>query len=505
MITALMLYSLVLGALVALGAWAIDGAARRALLPRRWAWAGALVLLVGLTLSAPWRAVASGDAIALSELPMATTNAAVAVAPEPAVLTTLVNWLNHPLRAPLAFVNAQVPAVADQTVGWLWAVSSLLALVATLTALRRLDRARKGWPHATVLGHPVRVAQHDGPAVYGVLRPEIVLPTSLLAHPIGDQQLVLVHEEEHRRAHDPLLLALSAFAVALMPWHPLAWWCAARLRLAVELDCDDRVLLRGVHPRQYGHVLLSLATSVSTRRGLFPALALLDSRSHLERRLLAMTSRPSRRTPLHLALCAVLGVSITAVACNTDVPTAAQIEAADVDAVTQTLGVSSAADRTVYLVDGTPTIAEEARALRADQIASVDVRGTADPAVTEVRIATNKGMPEQEVLVETLPEATGTLEIRTKSPADGEVVTVLEKQKGDASTILLRGTASPDAQPLVVLDGVVQPSSPDALRDLKLNPDRIDRIEIIKGPAALTTYGDAGRNGVIVITSKKKQ
>lgn len=193
-----------------------------------------------------------------------------------------------------------------------------------------------------------------------------------------------------------------------------------------------------------------------------------------------MTSRPSRRTPLHLALCALLVVSITAVACNTDVPTAAQIEAADVDAMTQTLGVSSSPDRTVFLVDGTPTLAEEARALRPEEIASIDVRGTNDPQVTEVRIVTGK-----RIVVE-------------KRIAGPDVIV-------EEPTVRLRGDVSPDAQPLVVLDGVlVRSRSADVLRDLKLNPDRIESIEVIKGPSAVTAYGDAGRNGVIVITSKKQ-
>jgi TonB-dependent SusC/RagA subfamily outer membrane receptor len=36
-----------------------------------------------------------------------------------------------------------------------------------------------------------------------------------------------------------------------------------------------------------------------------------------------------------------------------------------------------------------------------------------------------------------------------------------------------------------------------------LSPDLIDHIEVIKGNAAVSLYGERGRNGVIIITLKK--
>ncbi|MEZ4416791.1 MAG: hypothetical protein R3E10_13665 [Gemmatimonadota bacterium] len=37
----------------------------------------------------------------------------------------------------------------------------------------------------------------------------------------------------------------------------------------------------------------------------------------------------------------------------------------------------------------------------------------------------------------------------------------------------------------------------------KLSPDRIDRVEVIKGDAARTVHGDDAKNGVIQIFLKK--
>ena len=51
--------------------------------------------------------------------------------------------------------------------------------------------------------------------------------------------------EEHVRTKDPLTLALGLAAVVVAPWNPLAWWQHRRLRDAVEVDCDRRVLSEG--------------------------------------------------------------------------------------------------------------------------------------------------------------------------------------------------------------------------------------------------------------------
>jgi N-acetylmuramoyl-L-alanine amidase len=53
-------------------------------------------------------------------------------------------------------------------------------------------------------------------------------------------------------------------------------------------------------------------------------------------------------------------------------------------------------------------------------------------------------------------------------------------------------------EPLVILDGKIQPKG--AIK--KIEPNTIDKIEVLKNEAAVIAYGDAGKNGVILITSK---
>jgi TonB family protein len=114
---------------------------------------------------------------------------------------------------------------------------------------------------------------------------------------------VLRHEDEHRRARDPFLLAFAIALVVLLPWNVGVLWQVRRLRLAVELDCDARVLGAEPHPERYGLLLLTIAQRRS--HGLARLItSLLEPAHHLGERITAMQSpvRPvSRVRPVLLA------------------------------------------------------------------------------------------------------------------------------------------------------------------------------------------------------------
>src|SRR6185369_3664488 len=86
------------------------------------------------------------------------------------------------------------------------------------------------------------------------------------------------------------------------------WWQLNRLRLAVELDCDARVLRGGVPALEYGSVLLDVAGGTLP---LYPTLAAMaEPRSFLERRIRAMT--PVQPRYLILRAAALAGVAALA-------------------------------------------------------------------------------------------------------------------------------------------------------------------------------------------------
>ena len=125
---------------------------------------------------------------------------------------------------------------------WL-ALSAGLALWALIGALR-LNRRRRSWEPGTLLGQPVLWSRNTGPAIVGLRRPAVVLPSWVGEVEASQQKLILAHEEEHRRADDGIVrFAMAALTIAF-PWNPFLWLHYRRLCLAIELDCDHRVVKR---------------------------------------------------------------------------------------------------------------------------------------------------------------------------------------------------------------------------------------------------------------------
>jgi beta-lactamase regulating signal transducer with metallopeptidase domain len=99
------------------------------------------------------------------------------------------------------------------------------------------------------------------PVVVGVLRPQVILPDGFRTWPLAEQRAALLHELSHVGARDVAFRVASQLACAALWFHPCAWWIARRFRSESERACDDRVLLGGTRPSDYGALLLRVADS----------------------------------------------------------------------------------------------------------------------------------------------------------------------------------------------------------------------------------------------------
>ena len=158
---------------------------------------------------------------------------------------------------PLAWlpgVLAAMPATQSQLkLGW-FVVSSGMLLLLLLRSVWLLSHQRR-WQKTTLLGTPVYLSGGIGPCVAGLLRPRIVMPVWLQLIPPRQQALLLAHAQCRLAARDPQLLALAYALIVLMPWNLPLWWQLHRLRFAIEVDCDARMLAHGHALRDYATVL----------------------------------------------------------------------------------------------------------------------------------------------------------------------------------------------------------------------------------------------------------
>ncbi|MEO6528740.1 MAG: M56 family metallopeptidase [Gemmatimonadaceae bacterium] len=182
-----------------------------------------------------------------------------------------------------------------------WTVVLVLwAVVSNLRAwylIRRARASREGGRPTEVDGVPVVVTESLGPATIGLLRARVLLPRWVIAMPAVQRRYVVRHEDEHRKARDPLLLGAASILVALLAWNLPLWWQLRRLGLAIETDCDRRVVRALGGEAEYGNLLFTVAQAAN-RAPLLLQPALLGRSGMLERRLTLLLDAAPRSTML---------------------------------------------------------------------------------------------------------------------------------------------------------------------------------------------------------------
>ncbi len=504
--TAWLMYALVVSGLLALGARTAEEALRWTGLPTRWPWLASMVGSVALPMLA--RAGVSGPVAVRVLPPLVVGSVPTAAAP-----------------------GAGAGPGAVQIALSVWATASAVVVAWILVSSWRLLRERRRWRRAEVDGRDVWVSEAAGPAVVGWLRSEIVVPEWALGLADGQRELMLRHEEQHLRTGDPLVLLSGFLIAALLPWNPLTWWQLRRMRLAVERDCDGRVLAERTDVRDYGALLLEVGRRRS--RPALPSTALGEPKTFLERRMEAMIERMQGRRMRRA--CAAGGVALVLVAtamCAED-PTSDGAAAAMRSPQAATTATEGNAARAVDpAVAENPTFTPFTKAPdlenRTEVAAALDrfyppllrnagIGGTVNVwffidtngrvAKTEIQKSSGHAPLDQAAL-----EVAGTMQFTpalnggTRVPVWVALPIVFQPAAGSAGAAKEpdpenRRRANQDAPaPIFFVDGVRQPSDWSGIRSLDANA--IQKVEVIKGGAAERLFGASAAGGVIEITLK---
>ena len=104
-----------------------------------------------------------------------------------------------------------------------------------------------------------------GPALYGILRPRVIVPDGKEADPALPH--ILLHEETHKKRLDNLRRVLAFFLSALGWFNPLSWICLKCFLADLELACDEQVLATMGEERKKEYALALV--SQAEKRSLF--------------------------------------------------------------------------------------------------------------------------------------------------------------------------------------------------------------------------------------------
>ena len=151
----------------------------------------------------------------------------------------------------------------------------------------------------------------DSPAMAGLFRPVILMPT-WLADRGAHREYVwsLRHELMHWRWLDPLSIAIRDLAAILFAFHPVIWWAARRQTEAIELACDQAVLQCHDDATDYAEQLCRIVEQIHRRR-VAVAGGLFATRTQIGRRIAALLDN-SHAKAKRLTVFSVAGVLLLA-------------------------------------------------------------------------------------------------------------------------------------------------------------------------------------------------
>lgn len=214
------------------------------------------------------------------------------------------HWLS-PL-APWAFIAyaVGVACFVMRFIAALWGGKRLRADSTPLVDSALLERVRAnakqiGLQFVPVIAYAERVTV---PLVIGILRPMILLPTSIMTGLSPDEfDTILSHELAHIRRYDLWMNLLQRSIESLLFFHPVVWWLSRRVSAEREVCCDDLVVSAGHSPIRYAGALVRMAELCLDARQ--PSLASLAAggrtSAELERRIDRLMQL-GRRTKLPL-------------------------------------------------------------------------------------------------------------------------------------------------------------------------------------------------------------
>ena len=271
---------------------------------------------------------------------------------------------------------------------------------------------------------------------------------------------ILAHERGHIRQHHSLDLLLVDTLTALQWFNPAMWMLRQDLRAIHEYEADAAVLSQGINMRQYQYLLIQKAVShcgYSVANGI--------SHSTLKNRINMMLTNKKTNSASWMKLLALLPIVGTVL----------------------TLQAETVND---YVYEQ-PQKKVVKKGRKASQIKvgskTIEVK-TDEGAYTGENVT--MGIGETETIRG---------EMIDLDKVDSQEVTKVTTRTSPASPFLQSVVSQGD--PLIIIDG--KKSTKEQLE--AFDSKTIDHVDVLKDKASVEIYGEEGKNGVIIITTKDEK
>ena len=308
------LYILMVSLLLSAAAWIAERSARLSRRSTRWIW----LLSVIASLAIP--SIISSVSIQVPSIVTPSISQHAITLRDNTVAAISPNvWMREVVSAPTLIQWDRLIQIA-------WMALSAALLILILASAIHISWRKRQWSEGKFMGVAVYLSVDTGPAVVGLINPKIVIPQWITQSATIDKSMVIAHEQSHLHAGDQRLLTIALCLLVLMPWNIPLWWQLKRLRHAIEVDCDSRVLREGREAVSYGETLIAVGQRQSSFVGAVAAMS--ESPSFLEQRITIMMRKPSRIGSIFAVLLTGLALSVAAIAVEVSPPDAKSSTAA---------------------------------------------------------------------------------------------------------------------------------------------------------------------------------
>ena len=284
---------------------------------------------------------------------------------------------------------------------------------------------------------------------------------------------ILIHELAHIHNRHSWDLLVADVCIFFQWFNPASWLLKQELQNIHEFEADETVIKEGVDAKQYQ--LLLIKKAVGTR---LYSMANSFNHSKLKKRITMMLkekSSPWARLK-YLYVLPVAAVAVTAFA------------RPEISETTEEIAAVKVNDLTAIVKTKVTKTAEDVQPLEVIPMDTAVLKDTVKPTVL-----VHSSLETTEKLKGTPVAEEGTLPVIFKLEGEKTVNSLAIKE--EASSDL---SAKDENLPLVVVDGKEVTSSIMSA----LDPNKIEKMTVLKNEDAINLYGDKGKNGVVLIDLK---
>ncbi|NML20975.1 hypothetical protein HHL16_08825 [Pseudoflavitalea sp. G-6-1-2] len=344
-------------------------------------------------------------------------------------------------------------------------------------------------------------------------------------HSDEELQDILRHEFIHVKQRHSLDIFWGELICILNWYNPFAWLIRKAIRQNLEFIADYQVLANGVDRKQYQYLLLKVTGMTG-----FPV-ANNFNLSSLKKRITMMNKKTSASVHLLRFVLIVPVLAVVLLAFRSVVhPAAAKplqiitvqsvgFSAPDTVPAKKKLVLKKANEGLhIYVKDNNAVVKKKDGSVEkfdlskpAEKKAFEDKYGAvppppppppAPPKVVELKLSPANPPPPPPPAAPTPPDVPKELALFLETEIPQTSATIHFNTDGSSEVIYTNeaGKNENQAPPLFVIDGVIQP--PGTKFPTEPKAEDIATVSILKGSSAAAVYGEAGRNGVVEITTK---